>query len=211
MTLTLQVFSDVICPWCLIGKRRLERALDELDLRRTAEITWLPFELNPDMPEGGMARAEYRARKFGRERSETLDREMTERGRDDGIAFAFDRIVRTPSTRKAHRLIGHATRLGRGDPVKEALLRAYFEEARDVGLDDVLLDIAARQGLDPAGASAAIGDPALDREVVALARRAAEIGVSGVPFFIVDGRSAVSGAQPTDRWIALLRERAEAA
>ncbi len=191
MTLTLQIFSDVICPWCFIGKRRLERALDELDLRATAEITWLPFELNPDMPEGGMARADYRARKFGRERSETLDREMTERGRDEGIAFAFDRVTRTPSTRKAHRLIMQANRAGRGDAVKEALLAAYFEQALDVGDDDVLLDLATRHGLERADAAAAIRDPALDREVAALERRAAEIGVSGVPFFVLDGRSAV--------------------
>lgn len=210
MTLTLQVFSDVICPWCFIGKRRLERALDELGLRRSAEITWLPFELNPDMPEDGMARADYRARKFGRERSETLDREMAERGRDEGIAFAFDLIARTPSTRKAHRLIMQANRQGRGDAVKEALLTAYFEQALDVGQEDVLLDLAARQGLDRAEAASAIRDLELDREVAALERRAAEIGVSGVPFFIVDGRSAVSGAQPAEHWIRLLRERAGA-
>lgn len=208
MTLRIQVFSDVICPWCFVGKRRLERALDETALRGETAVTWLPFELNPDMPEGGMARAAYREGKFGAERAAMLDREMAERGRDEGIRFAFDRISRTPSTRKAHRLLARATLDGRGDAVKEALLAAYFEEARDVGEDTVLLDVAAAQGLDPGQALAALSDPALDREVAALERRAAEIGVAGVPFFILDGTEAVSGAQPTEAWVALLRERA---
>lgn len=205
--LAISVFSDVICPWCFIGKRRLERALDELGLRRSTDVEWLPFELNPDMPEEGMPRAEYRARKFGPERAAALDAEMTARGRDEDIAFAFDRMERTPSTRKAHRLIAHASKLGRGDAVKEALLRAYFEEARDVGHEDVLLDVAAAQGLDPSAATTSLSDPAVDAEVAALELQAARIGVTGVPFFIVDSRWAVSGAQSSEAWVTALRER----
>lgn len=208
MTLSISIYSDVICPWCLVGKRRLERALDETGLRASTTIEWLPFELNPDMPPEGVARAAYRAGKFGAEKSATLDREMTERGREEGIAFAFDRMVRTPSTRKAHILIAHASRLNLGDALKEALMRAYFEEARDVGDEAVLLDIAEAQGLDRAASTTALGDPDLLGSVLALERRAGEIGISGVPFFIVDGRWAVSGAQPSEQWVAWLRDRA---
>ena len=205
MTLAISVYSDVICPWCLLGKRRLERALAETGIE--ARLEWLPFELNPDMPESGMERAAYRAAKFGRERAAQLDAEMTARGAEDGVAFAFDRIARTPNTRKAHLLIAHAARSGRGDAVKEALMRAYFEAARDVGDEAVLLPIAAALGLDEAACAAALRDPAVLGEVLALERRAAAIGVTGVPFFIVEGRWAVSGAQPSAHWVALLRER----
>lgn len=207
MTLSIAVFSDVICPWCFIGKRRLERALSALGLTETARIEWLPFELNPDMPADGMARADYRAAKFGAARAAELDRDMAARGKEESIAFAFERMERTPNTRRAHRLIAHATREGRGEALAEALFRAYFEEARDIGSTEVLLAIADVVGLDRAGCEAALADEALGREVVALERRAQEIGVSGVPFFIVNGEWAVSGAQASESWIAALRER----
>src|SRR5215207_5533240 len=112
-SLSVAVFSDVICPWCFVGKRRLERALDQCGLAGTAAIRWLPFELNPDMPAGGMERAAYRARKFGAERAAALDRDMTALGLKEGIRFAFDRMERTPNTRPAHCLIAHASREGR--------------------------------------------------------------------------------------------------
>ncbi len=133
MPLTISVFSDVICPWCYVGKRRLERALDRLGQRESTTIEWLPFELNPDMPAHGMARALYRARKFGAERAAQLDAQMAELGAQEGIGFAFERMTRTPSTRRAHMLIAAAAQHGRADPVVDALFRAYFEEGRDVG------------------------------------------------------------------------------
>lgn len=207
MSLTISIFSDVICPWCFVGKRRLERALDELGLGATARIEWLPFELNPDMPVGGMERASYRTRKFGAERAASLDDSMRETGRQEGIPFAFDRMLRTPNTRLAHILIAHAERQGRSGPLVEALFRAYFEQGRDIGDADVLTDIARSVGLDLDGAKAALGDPALAAHVVATEAQAAEIGVSGVPFFIVDRSWAMSGAQPSDQWVAALRQR----
>ena len=208
MTLSIAVFSDVICPWCYIGKKRLESALAELGIADETTIRWLPFELNPDLPEEGMPRAAYRAAKFGEARAAQLDREMNARGIAEGIAFAFDRQERTPNTRKAHTLIAFATREGRGEAVANALFRAYFEEARDIGAEEVLLAIAEETGLAREAAAAALHDDAIGREVVALERRAAEIGVQGVPFFIVDEQWAVSGAQPPEQWIAALRERA---
>lgn len=207
MPLSISVFSDVVCPWCYLGKKRLEAALDEAGLRDTTAVEWLPYELNPDFPETGMARADYRAAKFGQERSATLDAEMTERGRQEGVAFAFDRIARTPNTRKAHRLIAAANKAGLGDPIATALFRAYFEEGRDIGDEAVLIGIATQTVLDRAAAEAALADQQIGREVAALEAEAARIGVSGVPFFIVDRSWAVSGAQPADAWIAALRER----
>ena len=207
MTLAISVFSDVICPWCHVGKRRLERALAEMSLAETTTIAWLPFELNPDMPEDGMPRADYRARKFGQTRARDLDAEMTQRGLDEGIAFAFDRIDRTPSTRRAHRLLAWAARRGSNHALKGALLKAYFEDAQDIGRADILTDIASRHGIAPEDAAAALADPDIDREVDGLEREAARMGVSGVPFFIVDRSWVISGAQPTEAWIQALRER----
>ena len=202
----IAVFSDVICPWCFVGKRRLERALRETGT--TASIKWLPFELNPDMPPEGMTRAEYRARKFGEERARALDANMAEVGREEGIAFAFDRMARTPNTRKAHALIAYAARNGGADALVEALFRAYFEEGRDIGDDEVLADVAAEQGMLREAALAALADPELQAEVLQLEGEAARLGVSGVPFFVLDRRYAISGAQPAQTWVEALRQRA---
>ena len=200
------VFSDVVCPWCFLGKRRLERALDTVGLRAGSTIHWLPFELNPDMPEGGMKRAEYREAKFGPERSAELDERMRALGRDEGVAFAFDRMERTPNTRRAHMLTAYATDQGRGGAVVEALFRAYFEDALDIGDPAVLVAIAEAQGLDPEAARAVLGSEELHKQVVALERRAAEMGIGGVPFFILEGGQAISGAQPSAEWEKVLRE-----
>jgi predicted DsbA family dithiol-disulfide isomerase len=203
---TISVFSDVICPWCYLGKRRLERALEALGLTGTLDIRWLPFELNPDMPEAGVPRSEYRARKFGAQRSAELDARMKALGQEDGVAFAFDRMQSTPNTRRAHMLIAHATTEGRGDGIVEALFRAYFEEARDIGDPEVLAEIAAAQGLSPEAARAALGSDVLRDGVVLLERRASDIGIGGVPFFILESGQAVSGAQSSKDWEILLRE-----
>lgn len=204
-TLSIAVFSDVICPWCFVGKRRLERALDQLELRRTAAIRWLPYELNPDMPQGGMERATYRAAKFGPERAASLDRDMTELGHQEGIRFAFERLERTPNTRKAHLLIAQASRQGLGAGAAEALFTAYFEEARDIGRDQVLAEIGVAIGLDPTAVQAALSDEILRASIVDIEQEAARLGIAGVPFFIINDAWAVSGAQPTEAWLEVLQ------
>ncbi len=204
MPLTISVFSDVICPWCYVGKRRLERALDQIGQRESTAIEWLPFELNPDMPADGMERALYRARKFGPERAAQLDAQMAELGRQEGIDFAFERMTRTPSTRRAHMLIAVAAQHGRADPVVDALFHAYFEEGRDVGDPDVLRAIGVAAGLKREIVDDALGNDQLRRRVEAVERQAAEMQVAGVPFFIVDRKWAVSGAQPTEQWLEVL-------
>ena len=198
--LTIDVVSDVICPWCYIGKRRLEKALPLLEGVQ-AEIRWLPFQLNPDMPAGGVARAEYRRAKFGSlERAKGLDARVAGEGRGEGIAFAFDRITRTPNTQRAHRLIELAQKQGAGNAVVDRLFRAYFEEALDVGDEAVLAEIAAACGVAgwPQGADAAA--------VAALEERMRGLGISAVPTFIFAGTSGVSGAYPPETLAAAMRE-----
>src|ERR1700732_2888355 len=149
MTLTVDVISDVICPWCYIGKRRLERAIAARRGQPDVRVRWHPFQLNPHMPKHGMNRKEYRTAKFGSwERSLGLDSQLTAAGRDEDIPFAFDKIIRTPNTLDAHRLIWLAEREGVQDAVVEAVFRAYFAEGRDISRTAVLLDVVAEANLD---------------------------------------------------------------
>ena len=195
--------SDVICPWCYIGKRRLAKALDLVAGEIEASIEWLPFQLNPDMPPQGVPRAEYRSAKFGSlERSRELDARVAREGAGEGIAFAFDRMQRTPNTTGAHRLIDLAQRQQKAEPVVDALFRAYFEEARDIGDATVLADVAAQCGV-------ADWPQAADAERVAqLEERVRELGISGVPTFIFDRRSGISGAYPPAELAAAIRAAA---
>jgi predicted DsbA family dithiol-disulfide isomerase len=142
--LRVEIASDVICPWCYIGKRRLEKALALVGGEVELQIEWLPFQLNPAMPPEGVARMEYRRAKFGSlERSRELDARVAREGAGEGIRFAFDRMERTPNTMPAHRLIDVAQRQQKAETVVDALFRAYFEDARDIGDEAVLAALAA--------------------------------------------------------------------
>jgi predicted DsbA family dithiol-disulfide isomerase len=201
--LRIEVASDVVCPWCFIGKRRLEKALALLEGEVEAEIAWLPFQLNPDMPAEGMARADYRRAKFGSpERARALDARVAAEGAGEGIAFAFERIARTPNTAAAHCLIDVAQAQGCASPVVEALFRAYFEEARDIGDAAVLAEIARRCGVRRWPEAA---DPVRVAEQEELVRG---FGISAVPTFLFDRRSGLSGAVPPGELATAIREAA---
>lgn len=207
--LRIEVVSDVVCPWCYIGKRRLQRALALVDREIAPQLTWLPFQLNPDMPVAGMPRAEYRRAKFGSlERSRQLDARVAAEGRSEGIAFALERIERTPNTFAAHQLIDLAQETGAGGAVVDALFRAYFEEARDVGDRGVLLEIAEAAGLARAQVEARWADATEARRVAALEEGMKALGISGVPAFIFDRKFGVSGAQPPEALAEAMREAA---
>jgi predicted DsbA family dithiol-disulfide isomerase len=200
-TLTIEVASDVICPWCYIGKKRLEKALGLLDGEVKAQLRWLPFQLNPDMPEGGMARADYRKAKFGSiERGRELDARVAAEGRGEGIEFAFERMQRTPNTAAAHRLIQLAQDQERGGPVVDALFAAYFEQAQDIGDPEVLAAIASRCGVKN------WPDAADSKKVSALEEEVRALGISAVPTFIFDRRLGVAGAHPPQSLAEAMRE-----
>jgi len=205
-SLLIEVASDVICPWCYIGKRRLDKALALLNGDIETRIEWLPFQLNPDMPAGGVARAEYRRAKFGSiERGKQLDARVAQEGAGEGIAFAFDRMQRTPNTMEAHRLIDLAQSQGRGEAVVNALFRAYFEEAQDIGDAVLLAQVAKAQGVAdwPQGANA--------QRVAQQEEWVREQGISGVPTFIFDRRSGISGAYPPETLAEAIRDAAKQA
>jgi predicted DsbA family dithiol-disulfide isomerase len=201
--LTIEVVSDVICPWCYIGKRRLGKALAALEGEVSTEIRWLPFQLNPGMPLEGMPRAAYRAAKFGSvERSRELDARVMKEGKGEGIEFAFERIERTPNTVAAHALVGLAQDQGRGDAAVDALFRAYFEDAQDIGDAETLAAIAQRCGVS--------GWPRREgaTEVVALEQSMRGLGITAVPTFIVARKFGISGAHPAETLAAAIRETA---
>jgi len=198
MKLGIDIVSDVICPWCFIGKRRFEKALRLLPPEIETMVHWRPFELNPDMPIEGIERKLYRTRKFGSwERSQALDAQVAQAGAGEGIPFAFDRMERTPNTFDAHRLIWLAGVEGVQDAVVEALFQAYFVDALDVGDRDVLARIASAAGLvlDSQRGSDAV------REEESWTRRQ---GVQGVPYYLINGATAISGAQNPELIAAFL-------
>ena len=212
--LPVAIYSDVICPWCYVGKRRFEAALDAPGMPESVAITWKPFELNPDMPAEGMERAAYRLRKFGPEKSRQLDIQMAETGRAAGITFAFDKMKRTPNTRLAHRLIWHAERESAQaqNAVVDRLFKGYFEEGLDIGRADVLADVAKEAGLDVTKVRAALGSDDSLEAVLDLEDAGLRMGIQGVPFFILINKYAISGAQPPELWRdALPKIAAEAA
>jgi len=201
--LTIEIASDVICPWCYIGKRRLEKALALLDGEVAAQIRWLPFQLNPDMPRQGLPRADYRRAKFGSiERGRELDARVAAEGKGEGIAFAFERMQRTPNTVEAHKLIELAQKQQLAGPVVDALFRAYFEDAEDIGNAAVLERIATAAGV--------AGWPAEsdEKQVAALEDKVRGLGISAVPTFIFDRKSGVAGAQPPESLAEAMREAA---
>ncbi len=199
----IDIVSDVICPWCFIGKRRLDRALDARpDL--AASITWRAFQLNPDMPDEGMPRQAYLAAKFGSPgHAARIYATIAQAGAGENIDFAFDRIRRTPSSRAAHRLIRFATLQGDADPVVEGLFGAYFEQGRDIGNPAILADIAAEAGHERQDAARFLAGAAALDEVLTEDRSARRLGISGVPCFIVDGGYAISGAQEPEFFFPL--------
>jgi predicted DsbA family dithiol-disulfide isomerase len=194
----IDIYSDTICPWCFIGKRRLERALAERPQPELA-LTWRPFQLNPEMPSGGMDRQHYLELKFGGPAGakQTYDN-VRQVGRSEGIDFSFERIARTPNTLDSHRLIRLAGETGRQDAVVQALFDAYFLEARNIGDLDVLVAVAEVAGLDPARALAYLESDQDVEAVKAEDARARHIGIQGVPTYILGDKYVLSGAHPPE-------------
>lgn len=202
MALEIDVVSDVVCPWCFIGKRHLESALAAWRREHPdeePEVRWHPFQLNPQLPARGMPRAEYVATKFGgAERARTIYARVADAGARAGIRFAFDKIEVQPNTLDAHRLLHRAGAADRQNAMAEALFQAYFLEGADLTDTGTLAEIAVRAGFDRGEIGAYLaGDE--DRALVEdQDRRARSGGVEGVPFFIFNQRYAVSGAQPPE-------------
>lgn len=200
--ISIDVVSDVICPWCFLGKRRLDKALALIPEFKT-EVVFRPFFLDPSIPPEGLDRHKYMADKFGEERLKTIHDPLIKAGLEDGVPYQFDKITRTPNTLDAHRVIRWAQAAGRQSEVVEALFVAYWRDGKDVGDHAVLSEIAKSIGLDVATDLASDKDK---NEVMQECERAQQMGISGVPTFIVNQKYGISGAQGAEMLAGAIRE-----
>jgi predicted DsbA family dithiol-disulfide isomerase len=191
----IDIYSDTVCPWCYLGKRRFELALAARP-QYEARVTWRPFELNPDMPPEGVERSAYLASRLGSaERVAEAHAELMRQGAASGIEFRFDLMTRMPNTRRSHLLIAHAARSGRQTAVKERIMRAYFEQGCDIGDIEELVRLGVEAGLAERESRSALVLRSGQDGVVAAERHAAVLGITGVPTFVFDGQYTISGAQ----------------
>ncbi|NJR13242.1 MAG: DsbA family oxidoreductase [Phyllobacteriaceae bacterium] len=209
--ISIDVYSDVVCPWCFIGLKRLEQATALLSGEVELDIRWRPFQLDPTIPEEGVDNTAYLTRKFGSLEAFKAGRDrVAEEGRKEGIAFNFPVIEMSPNTLKAHCLTDWAEQFGAAGALVPALFSAYFEQGRDVGDEAVLAEIAGEAGLDDEAAHAFLEGKS-NRDTVANAvARASQMGVTSVPCFVIEGRYAVLGAQPAEGLANAFRQIAEA-
>jgi predicted DsbA family dithiol-disulfide isomerase len=218
-TLTIDIYSDVMCPWCLIGYGQLTKALEELEGEIAAQIRWRPFELNPQMPPEGEEQEAHLQRKYGRpaEEGARIRGQMKAIADSAGVSLSYEGEGEAPpammwNTLECHKLLTFA--LEQAGPqvqtaLKLALFRAHFNERRNLGDRDVLLDIAAGVGLHRSAAKAALDDPELDARVLAEEAQAWDMNISGVPAMIVEGKFLIPGAQTPDVYVNALRRVAE--
>lgn len=207
----LDIISDPICPWCYIGKTLLDQAMAQRP-DHPFEIEWHPFQLNPDMPAEGMDRRDYLETKFGgKEGAIRAYAPVLERAEAAGLTIDFATIKRTPNTLDAHRLLHWAGIEGCQDRMAMALFRAYFNEGRDIGDPEVLADLADSLSLDGAMIQRLLATEA-DRDAIrARDTQFREMGISGVPTFIVGGQHAVPGCQPAELWVKVIDDLTAAA
>jgi len=191
----IDIYSDTVCPWCYLGKRRFDLAVAARP-QFEPRVTWRPFELNPDMPAEGVARDAYLASRLGNpERVAAAHAELKRQGEASGIDFRFDLIQRMPNTRRSHLLIAHAARSGRQASVMDRIMRGYFEEGADIGDIEELVRLAVDAGLAERESRSALVLRSGQDGVIAAERHAAVLGITGVPTFVFDGQYTVSGAQ----------------
>ncbi len=204
----VEVWSDLVCPWCYLGKRRLEQALERFPHRDRVDVVWRSFELEPDAPATAESRADLLVTRYGMTPAQAAERDahMTALAAEAGLEYRPD-LVLLGNTFDAHRVLHAARAAGRQAQAKERLLRGYFSEGRALTDTDTLVELAADAGVDAEAARAALGDGRYAADVRADEREAAELGITGVPFFVLGRRYAVSGAQPAELLLQAL-ERA---
>ena len=206
--LTIDIVSDVVCPWCIVGYRQLQQALDQSG--RTATLRWHPFELNPQMPQEGQNLREHLMQKYGISKEESVNarERLTQLGRELKFDFNFHDEMRILNTFQAHKLIHWASEQGKGHALKQALFAAYFTDGRDVSQTETLLDIAKEAGLDRDKAETALKDEALSIQVQSEEEYWRNNGITGVPAVIFNQRHLVVGAQGTENYLQILDQLA---
>jgi predicted DsbA family dithiol-disulfide isomerase len=207
----IDIYSDTVCPWCFLGKRRFELALEERP-QYEPRVTWRPFELNPEMPWDGADREAFLAAKIGDPgRVAAMEENLLRQGEAVGVQFRFDLIERVPNSRRSHLLIAHAARQGLQAGVKDRIMRAYFQEGVDIGDPEELVRLGVEGGLSEREARCALVLREGQDGIVAAERHAAAIGVAVVPTYIFDGQYTLTGAQEPSNLARVLDQVAELA
>ena len=205
--LKISVISDVVCPWCYIGKRRLESAINKLSDKFTFEVEYFPFELNPQIPQSGLDQKQYLINKFGGEaRYHQLTDHVTNVAAQEGLVFDYESQKISPNTRKAHRLAQLAKEDGKHLQMVEALFKAYFTEGVDLSKDENLIRIAEANGMDRTKVESFLKSNLGEVEVEMAERQWQNAGVTGVPFFVIDNKYGISGAQSPEAFIEAFTE-----
>jgi len=203
---SIVIYSDLICPWCYIGKRRMEEALRQLPAGTDVSISWHPFELNPEMPREGLDRKMYRTKKFGSwQKSLALDAQVSAAGKTVGIEFRYDLQTQTPNTFDSHRLVWLAGTAGVQDAVVEALFRAYFCEGANFSDHTQLIEIGASAGLEVARLKRFFDGEEGASAVREEEQRAKLLDISGVPFYVINESISISGAQPPETFLEAIQ------
>jgi predicted DsbA family dithiol-disulfide isomerase len=203
----VDIVSDVVCPWCYIGKRRIEAAMNELTDQFDFEVSYLPFELNPSTPKEGFNQREYLSKKFGgEERYHQLTNHVKSVAADEGLAFDFDKQKKSPNTRDMHRIIWFAKEEGKQLAIKEAFMKAYFEEGVDLTKRENLLAISKSVGLSEEKISSLLDSEEGLAEVILEEQNNIQRGISGVPYYIINNQYGISGAQPKGTFIKALTQ-----
>lgn len=199
----IDIISDVVCPWCYVAKRQLERALAQRPALQP-EIRWFPYQLHPEAPAEGYPYRETIDRKYGRQMIDSMFARITAAGAAVGLELHLDRIARGANTLNAHRLIEWAREAGMENAMVEALFRAYFRDGRDVGDTETLAEIAGEVGLDTTAVRARLAGADARDTILDRIRFSRDQGVTGVPFFSFDGKLSLSGAQGEETFLQVL-------
>lgn len=205
----IDVVSDVVCPWCYIGKRRLEKAVQSLSDKYDFDITYHPFELNPHIPATGLNQKEYLTNKFGgEERYNQITGHVTRIAAEEGLTFNFQKQAVSPNTRNAHRIIQWAKAFNKQLEVKEAMMKAYFTDGVDLSKPENLASIAQTVGLNKSEVEAILQSSTGFAEVEQAEKEMQKLGITGVPFYIIQNKYGLSGAQPSATFIEAIEEAA---
>lgn len=206
MKLKIEIVSDIVCPWCYIGKRRLEEALTQFGKRAEVDIFWKPYQLAPDLPCEGVDRKEYMQRKFGAERAKEMSEYLTEVGAADGLEFHFEKIKRAPNTLAAHRLVWLAQKEGDQNSSVENLFKSYFVSAEDIGDIKTLKRIGLESGLSQSRLEQFFSSDEGVKEVQAEIQSARDKGISMVPYFTINNAHQIRGAEAPETILSALED-----
>lgn len=206
-TIRIDIVSDIVCPWCYIGKRRLEKAIDELSGEFEFEIEYHPFELNPDMPATGADHKEYLSDKFGSEdRYHQLTNHVTGIAAQEGLAFHYEKQNTSPNTRVMHSIVQLAKLEGKHKQAVEAFFKAYFTDGIDLSKTENLVAIAKSVGLENAADEELFADESALKQIALAEKEMGKLGIKGVPFYIINNKYGVSGAQASETFMKAFRD-----